>query len=219
MKSKKILSLMLLCALSMGSVKSYAELSNDKVQKNKLMTETKSIEMNTDIEKPDEKITEKEAVQIAIEGFQNYFNKKYTAEDFNVRPLHLKNETGEQDCFLLDGSKENTLFFDALIDAKTGKILDISNHVNITSLSHDSEQVTIDTAKNTADNFIKKNNLIDMNKSKFLKEQSLEVTTLLSDFYYLYFNYDDNKTLLMLVNKYENAVESFIFFDEIKSVG
>ncbi|MCY6355204.1 hypothetical protein [Clostridium sp. ZS2-4] len=206
MKSKRIASLVLLTAMALGGTKAFAQMSQDTISKNKLMTEKVAVQLNEKSAKTSE--------EKAVNAFKKYLDVKVESKD-------LKAETIERDgqkYFLVRNKNlnEDKIRYTALIDTKTNKVLELESYDK--TAKGDTKEFNIEEAKGKALDFIKKNNLADVNKVEFDEASSKEVSKA-ANAYFMYFKYDTNKKLLVSIDKASDKVQSFIFLDEINAVG
>ncbi|MCY6369926.1 hypothetical protein [Clostridium ganghwense] len=206
MKSKRIAALALLATLTIGGAKAFAQASNNTIQKNKLMTEKVAVQLN---EKSVNTSEEK-----AVNAFEKYLDVKVESKDLKAELI----EQGGEKYFLVRNKNLNRdkIRYTALIDTKTDKILNLECYDK--TAKGDNKEFNLEEAKGKAIDFIKKNNLLDVNKAQFDEVSSKEVSKE-ANAYFMYFKYDNNKKLLVTLDKASDKVQSFIFLDEINSVG
>lgn len=206
MKSKKIASLVLLTAMALGGTRAFAQMSQDTISKNKLMTEKVAVQLN---EKSSKTFEEK-----AVNAFKKYLDVKVESKDLKAELI----EQGGEKYFLVRNKNlnEDKIRYTALIDTKTDKVLELEFYDN--TAKGDTKEFNIEEAKGKALDFIKKNNLLDVNKAQFNEASSKEVSNG-ANAYFIYFKYDNNKQLLVSIDKASDKVQSFIFLDEINTVG
>jgi len=201
-----------------------------QIPKNQLVVEAKTNDFNfTDIENKLESkklafnVSQNMAEQIAVNAFKSYFNIEMNRKKL-YKSVNNFNSEG-QELWLITWSSQNKQYINiakgenyrALVDANSGKVLDIG-YYKLNDIKK--EKFSIEELEKITHDFIEKNKILDVNKMKFKYEESKEV----SDngggyFYYLYYEYEGHKTLLVTVDKADGKVNSFIFFDEINSVG
>ncbi|MCY6369925.1 hypothetical protein [Clostridium ganghwense] len=206
MKSKRIAALALLATLTIGGAKAFAQASNSTIPKDKLMTEKVAAQRV--------KTSEEKAVEKAVNAFEKYLDIKVESKALKAELI----EQGGQKSLLVRNKNLNKdkIRYTALIDTKTDKILNLECYDK--TAKGDNKEFNLEEAKGRAIDFIKKNNLLDVNKAQFDEASSKEVSKE-ANAYFMYFKYDNNKKLLVSIDKASDKVQSFIFLDEINSVG
>ncbi|WP_338749542.1 hypothetical protein [Bacillus sp. FJAT-52991] len=219
MKTKGIIALGLIGAISIGGGVAYAQVSKNTVPKNVVMTETSVAQ-----------VSNKEAEsykKIALDAFEKYFNEDVNSKGLYER-LNKLYEQGGQKSYIISWCDQkgetingNTAIqYTAVIDTKTNKILQLEYHPGVPK-NKDYQEFSYDTAKDLADKFVKENNLFNGVNYEFLDKQSKEVNSSndkASWDYYFYYKYN-GKTCLVTVNKDLKKVSQFLFVDEISSLG
>ncbi|MCY6356169.1 hypothetical protein [Clostridium sp. ZS2-4] len=206
MKSKKIVSLVLLAILAIGGTKAFAQISQNTLSKNQLIIENVAVQLNEKSAKTSE--------EKAVNAFKKYLDVKVESKDLKAETI----EQGGEKYFLVRNKNfnEDKIRYTALIDAKTDKVLELECYDK--TAKGKNKEFNIEEAKGKALDFIKKNSLLDVNKVQFDEASSKEVSKG-ADAYFMYFKYDNNKQLLVSIDKASDKVQSFIFLDEINTVG
>lgn len=201
-----------------------------QIPKNQLVVEAKTNDFNfTAIENKLEskklalKVSQSMAEQIAVDAFKNYFSIEMN-EIKLYKSVNNFNSEG-QELWLITWSSQNKQYINiakgenyrALVDANSGKVLDIG-YYKLNDIKK--EKFSIEELEKITHNFIEKNRILDVNKMKFKYEESKEVSDNGGgNFYYLYYEYEGHRTLLITVDKADKKVNSFLFFDEINAKG
>ncbi|MCY6354916.1 hypothetical protein [Clostridium sp. ZS2-4] len=206
MKSKRIASLVLLTAMALGGTKAFAQMPQDTISKNKVMTEKVAVQLNEKSAKTSE--------EKAVNAFKKYLDVKVESKDLKAETI----EQGGQKYFLVRNKNlnEDKIRYTALIDTKTDKVLELESYDK--TAKGDTKEFNIEEAKGKALDFIKKNNLADVDKVEFDEASSKEVSKA-ANAYFMYFKCDTNKKILVSIDKASDKVQSFIFLDEINAVG
>lgn len=225
MKMRLALLVFIACILTFFAFGSITQIPKDQ-----LVVEAKTNDFNfTDIENKLESkklafnVSQSMAEQIAVDAFKSYFNIEMNEKKL-YKSVNNFNSKG-QELWLITWSSQNKQYINiakdenyrALVDANSGKVLDIG-YYKLNDIKK--EKFSIEELEKITHSFIEKNRILDVNKMKFKYEESKEV----SDngggyFYYLYYEYEGYKTLLVTVDKADRKVNSFIFFDEINANG
>lgn len=151
----------------------------DKLEKNKVMTEKNSIVKN---EETKGLISREKARKIAVDAFKKYLNKEII-EDTSIKdaaavgnkilvnPLSVRIDLEKSEYDVVDKAwgvywvnEKNNIVYDCTIDAKTGKVLGIERRGGRESdAKNENIKINIKEYKEIALDFINKNDLIDKN--------------------------------------------------------
>ncbi|MTI66337.1 MAG: alanine:cation symporter family protein [Firmicutes bacterium] len=200
MKSKKILIVALLGILIFGGIKAYAQISENKIVKNDLMTEKiDKQEINDNKEDKNNDVK-----KIAVKAIKNYLNEEVNKESLEARLIDLENEKA----YLIRSDK-----YLVLLNNDKDKIIHLQRMYEEPK-NDDYKNYPYDKAKIVATEFVNKNNIIGeeytllIDAGKELNENKDHGA------YFFYFQYDGGKQCLITVNKDLKKVEQFILFDE-----
>lgn len=151
----------------------------DKLEKNKVMTEKNSIVKN---EETKGLISREKARKIAVDAFKKYLNKEII-EDTSIKdaaavgnkilvnPLSVRIDLEKSEYDVVDKAwgvywvnEKNNIVYDCTIDAKTGRVLGIERRGGRESdAKNENIKINIKEYKEIALDFINKNDLIDKN--------------------------------------------------------
>lgn len=230
MKSKKILTLTLLGLLSFGGVKVYAEISENTMSKNKLMTEKISVDAN---DKKDEKISaeskdkkgeekkienekskEDQLKEIVLNDFENYFDKKIDVKDWEYKSYFVSadaqwNIHGEDYYCMYWVNGEKCMYSNITAD---GEVFDIKIYTDT-----DWRKVTLielEEAKKIAFEFIKEKELVEnIDELEFLGE-----ATIGSAKCGIVYKYGEDKGIIITVDSGTKEVIEIEYMSETKAM-
>ena len=210
MKLKIITTLILVSLLILGAINVFGQMPKKVIQKNQVIVEKNKEKSNST----------GYYVEKAVKALESQLGIK-------VNKRNMKTEivgNGGQKCFLLrnDELHGGKLDVDVLIDTKTDKILQLSYLDRETLRKYEKKvhnEYSFNKAKNIAENFIKKNNLLDIKKVQ-LSEKLTKESSQNSNQYFLYFKYNTNDVYLLIkIDKGTEKVSSYEFIGEIKGLG
>ncbi|WP_027626575.1 hypothetical protein [Clostridium lundense] len=216
MKSKGIMALALIGALSIGGVKTYAQVSKNITPKNQVMTKKVVAQQDNKKESKEDKLK-----QTALEAFQ-----KNLGETVDVKKLYEirssfynadgKNFYVAQWCNGKDKpiNDNDTILYTAVIDTEANKIVKLEYHSGEPK-NENYKNFSYDKAKNLAADFVKNNNILNGKSYKFSEAESKKLNCQEGAWdYFFYFKYDGGKTCLVNVSKDLQKVNQFILLDE-----
>lgn len=182
MKSKKIIALTLMGLLSLGGVKAYAGVMNDKILKDTLMTEAKVQVREKKAVKEDknsEELSKEKAAETLKEGVEKYFKVKIDTNKLSrdIRPVYgNEDEVVEWIVYWRDKPlneewklEDTSILYGGSVDIKTGKIL------SVMAFNGDRDKkvnnMSVEELKDMSVDFIKEFKLVeDIEGLKFLGE-------------------------------------------------
>lgn len=220
MKSKGIMALAVIGVLSVGSITAFAQMSNNTIPKNTVMTE-KSVTQDSN--------KANKLKEVALNAFQKSFNETVDVNNLYERNNEFYEANGHK-FYMIQWCNKNSEFingntaitYTAVIDTETNKIVSLEYHPGEPK-NQNYKNFSYDEAKSLATNFVKENNILNGKSYEFSEKESKEVS-LAKDSegaweYHFYFKYDGGKTCLVNVNKDLKKVTNFILCDEDGSVG
>lgn len=211
MKLKGIYALALIGLLSTGGVTAFAQVANNNVPKNTVLTANVSTQ---DSNKANE------LKEVALNAFQKNLNvtvdtnnlyerinEFYEANGHNFYLVQWCNENSE----FINGNKAIT--YTAVIDTATHKVVTLEYHPG-ESKNQNYKDFSYDEAINLATHFVETNGILDGKSYTQIATDSEDASN-----YYFYFEYDGGKTCLVTVNKDLKQITQFSLVDEDGSQG
>lgn len=201
MKSKKILALALLGALSFGGFNAYAQISENTIAKNELMTEKVAVQVS------DKKDKEDELKEIVLNAFEEYYNEKIDLNNVE-EDVHLVEEDVEwnrrgKDYFTIGWNKGEKGWYCNI--AKDGEIFEIGMHTGTDWKTVD--LIDLEEAKKIALDFVKEKNIVDdVEGLEFLGEATIGPDTC-----GVVYKYGEDKGLLVSVDSGTKKVRGITY--------
>ncbi|WMJ81575.1 hypothetical protein RBU49_04830 [Clostridium sp. MB40-C1] len=221
MKSKVIMALALISALSVGGVNAYAQVSKNITPNNEVMT--KKVVAQQDMSK---EIKEDNLKQTALQAFQKNLNETVDVKNLCEIKSDFYNADGKifyivQWCNGKDKAinEVDTILYTAVIDAEANKIVHLEYHSGKPK-NENYKNFSYDKAKNLAADFVKNNNILNGKIYELSEGESKELNCQKGAWdYHFYFKYDGGKTCLVSVSKDLKKVIQFVLLDESGAIG
>lgn len=206
MRSKRIMALVLIGTVSFGGVKAFAQMSENTVTKNTVMTEKVVIqaskkENNEDILK-----------EVVLNAFEKYFNEKIDVknlkENIQVIKADVEWNLRRKDYSEISWRNSSKSYY-ALVE-NDGQIIDMGIIFNTQKGSQKVTLIELEEAKKIAVDFIKQKKLVeDVETLGFLGEATISPETC-----GIVYKYGKGKGILVSVDSSTKKVKQFSYMTE-----
>ncbi|MBC2399747.1 hypothetical protein [Clostridium tetanomorphum] len=221
MKSKGVMALALIGALSIGGVKTYAQVSKNTTPKNQVMTKKVVAQQDSKNKSKEDKLK-----QTALEAFQKNLGETVDVKNLYEMKNYFYNAGGKnfyvaQWCNGKDKAinDDDTIYYGAVIDTEANKIVKLE-YISGKPKNENYKNFSYDKAKNLAVDFVKNNNILSGKSYELSEAESKEANCSEGAWnYHFYVKYDGGKTCLVDVSKDLQKVNQFILLDESGAEG
>lgn len=218
MKSKGIMALALIGALSIGGVKTYAQVSKNTTPKNQVMTKKVVAQQDSKKESKEDKLK-----QTALEAFQKNLGETVDVKNLSERSFFYNGDGKKFYVVEWNNNKaindDNVIDYSAVINTESNKIVNLQ-YTSGKPKNENYKNFSYDKAKNLAADFVKNNNILNGKSYKLSEAESKKANCTEGPWiYHFYFKYDGGKTCLVNVSTDLQKVTQFMLLDESGAEG